>query len=100
MVEQWLSAEPPIYWHHLGLYAYRREFLQWFAARPPSRLELVERLEQLRAVEAGKIIVVARVESAASGIDTQADFDRFAARFDSSTGRTSVILLARYHSTP
>ena len=81
--DELLTAEPPVYWQHIGLYAYRREFLEWFAARPPSRLEMVERLEQLRAIEAGKIIQVARVESAAPGIDTQADFDRFSARFDS-----------------
>ena len=75
-----LAAEPPIYWHHLGLYAYRRDFLVWFAAQPPSRLEQTERLEQLRAIEAGKQIVVARVDAAVPGIDTQADLDRFVAR--------------------
>jgi 3-deoxy-manno-octulosonate cytidylyltransferase (CMP-KDO synthetase) len=75
-----LAAEPPLFWHHIGLYAYRREFLQWFAAAPPSRLEQAERLEQLRAVEAGKRIIVARVESATPGIDTQADLDAFTSR--------------------
>jgi len=75
-----LAAEPPIYWHHLGLYAYRRDFLAWFAAQPASRLERIERLEQLRAIEAGKQIVVARVNAAIPGIDTQADLDRFVAR--------------------
>jgi 3-deoxy-manno-octulosonate cytidylyltransferase (CMP-KDO synthetase) len=75
-----LNAEPPIFWHHLGLYAYRREFLQWFAAQPPSQIEQSERLEQLRAIEAGKTIVVARVDSATPGIDTQADLDAFIAR--------------------
>ncbi len=84
-----LAAEPPIYWHHLGLYAYRREFLQWFAAQPPSLLEQVERLEQLRAIEAGKKILVARVESATPGIDTQEDLDAFIER------RQSVELFAR-----
>ncbi len=75
-----LHAEPPIFWHHLGLYAYRREFLQWFAAQPPSQIEQSERLEQLRAIEGGKTIAVARVESATPGIDTQADLDAFIAR--------------------
>jgi 3-deoxy-manno-octulosonate cytidylyltransferase (CMP-KDO synthetase) len=75
-----LQAEPPIYWHHIGLYAYRREFLSWFAAQPPSLLELTERLEQLRAIEAGKKILVARVESAIPGIDTQEDLDAFIQR--------------------
>ena len=78
-----LSAEPPCYWHHIGLYAYRREFLLWFAQQPPSPLEQIERLEQLRAIEAGKTIVVARVESATPGIDTQEDLDRFTARLRS-----------------
>lgn len=77
-----LSAEPPCFWHHLGLYAYRREFLQWFASQRVGQLEQVERLEQLRALEAGRQIVVARIESAPAGIDTQADFDAFAARVD------------------
>ncbi len=72
-----LIAEPPCFWHHLGLYAYRRDFLMWFAAQPPGRLEQLEKLEQLRAVEAGYRIVVGRVENAARGIDTQEDFDRF-----------------------
>ncbi len=75
-----LSAEPPVYWHHIGLYAYRRDFLDWFARESPSLLENVERLEQLRAIEAGKKIVVARVESATPGIDTQEDLDAFVQR--------------------
>ncbi len=71
------EVEPPIFWHHIGLYAYRREFLQWFAAQQPSRFEQIEKLEQLRAIEAGKRIVVATVDSATPGIDTLADFQRF-----------------------
>lgn len=78
--ETMLAAEPPIYWHHIGLYAYRREFLQWFAKQPQSLLEQVERLEQLRAIEGGKKILVARVESATPGIDTQEDLDAFIER--------------------
>lgn len=75
-----LANEPPIYWHHIGLYAYRREFLAWFTAQPPSLLEQTERLEQLRAIEAGKTILVARTESATPGIDTQQDLDDFIQR--------------------
>lgn len=75
-----LHAEPPLFWHHIGLYAYRRDFLNWFSQQPPSPLEQIERLEQLRAVEAEKPIVVARVESAAPGIDTIDDFRAFEAR--------------------
>lgn len=78
--ESTLGAEPPIYWHHIGLYAYRRQFLTWFASQPPSLLEKVERLEQLRAIEAGKKILVARIDSATPGIDTQEDLDAFIER--------------------
>jgi len=78
-----LASEPPIYWHHIGLYAYRRDFLAWFARQPPSRLEETERLEQLRAIEAGKKIVVSRVESATPGIDTEADLAAFIRRLQS-----------------
>ncbi len=80
-----LTAEPPIYWHHVGLYAYRRDFLAWFAAQPPSSLEETERLEQLRAIEAGKKIIVSRVEKAAPGIDTEADLAAFIHRLKSAT---------------
>ncbi len=75
-----LQREPPVYWHHIGLYAYRRDFLVWFAAQPPAPLEEVEKLEQLRAIDADRTIVVARVESAATGIDTLQDFQAFAER--------------------
>ncbi|GAA5506608.1 3-deoxy-manno-octulosonate cytidylyltransferase [Novipirellula caenicola] len=75
-----LAMEPPLFWHHVGLYAYRRDFLDWFSKQPPSPLEQSERLEQLRAIEAGKRIVVGRVQSAASGIDTEADFQAFVGR--------------------
>jgi 3-deoxy-manno-octulosonate cytidylyltransferase (CMP-KDO synthetase) len=78
--ESMLAAEPPLFWHHLGLYAYRREFLHWFASQRVGRLEQVEKLEQLRALEAGHSIVVARIDAAPAGIDTQVDFDAFAAR--------------------
>lgn len=78
-----LAAEPPLFWHHVGLYAYRREFLQWFAAEPPGQLEQAEKLEQLRALQAGHPIVVGRVESAAAGIDTLADFEAFRSRVES-----------------
>lgn len=79
-LNEYLSSEPPCYWHHLGLYAYRRDFLAWFAQAPPSRLETIERLEQLRAIEAGKKIIVARVGPAMPGIDTVEDLNAFRLR--------------------
>ena len=79
--ETHFKADPPIFWHHIGLYAYRREFLQWFASQPPSLFEELEKLEQLRAIEAGKRIVVASVSSSTPGIDTLDDFQRFERKF-------------------
>jgi 3-deoxy-manno-octulosonate cytidylyltransferase (CMP-KDO synthetase) len=63
-------------YHHIGLYAYRREALENFVALPPSALEQREKLEQLRALEAGMSIAVARVDEAPLSVDTQADLDR------------------------
>lgn len=77
-----LDAEPPLFWHHIGLYAYRREFLAWFAAQPPGSLEQAEKLEQLRALEAGRRIVVGRLEAATPGIDTLDDFEAFRRRVE------------------
>jgi len=65
---------------HLGLYAYRREFLMRLTKLPVSRLERLERLEQLRALEAGATIQVGLVEHPAVGIDTPEDYARFVAR--------------------
>jgi 3-deoxy-manno-octulosonate cytidylyltransferase (CMP-KDO synthetase) len=65
----------PLY-HHIGLYAYRREALARFVALPPSPLETRERLEQLRALEAGMRIDVAIVDAVPLGVDTPADLDR------------------------
>ena len=80
--EKYFRSTPPIYWHHLGLYAYRRDFLNWFAEEPPASLEQVERLEQLRAIQAGKTILVTSVGSATPGIDTQSDLDAFRKRIE------------------
>jgi 3-deoxy-manno-octulosonate cytidylyltransferase (CMP-KDO synthetase) len=76
-----LEAEPPLYHHHVGLYAYRREFLLRLATLPPSPLELAERLEQLRVLEAGETILVGVIPHAAAGIDTPADYARFVQRY-------------------
>ena len=65
---------------HLGIYAYRREFLLALAGMPPSPLERFEKLEQLRALEAGATIRVAVTPHRSVGIDTRADYDRFVAR--------------------
>jgi 3-deoxy-manno-octulosonate cytidylyltransferase (CMP-KDO synthetase) len=69
------SGEGPHY-HHVGIYAFRREALARFIALPPGALERRERLEQLRALEAGMRIDVALVDSAPFGVDTPADLAR------------------------
>ncbi|HET9148533.1 MAG TPA: 3-deoxy-manno-octulosonate cytidylyltransferase [Acetobacteraceae bacterium] len=63
-------------WHHVGVYAYRREALARFVALPPSPLELREKLEQLRALEAGMRIGCAAIDRAPFGVDTPEDLDR------------------------
>jgi 3-deoxy-manno-octulosonate cytidylyltransferase (CMP-KDO synthetase) len=63
-------------WHHVGLYAFRREALESFVALPPSPLEKREKLEQLRALEAGMTIAVARVDTAPLSVDTPQDLER------------------------
>ncbi|WP_193368857.1 3-deoxy-manno-octulosonate cytidylyltransferase [Pelagibius marinus] len=65
----------PLY-HHIGIYAYRRPALARFVALPPSPLELREKLEQLRALEAGMRIDAARVDTLPLGVDTPADLER------------------------
>ena len=69
------SGDGPLF-HHVGLYAYRREALESFVALPPSPLEQREKLEQLRALEAGMSIAVARVDEAPLSVDTPADLQR------------------------
>ena len=62
-------------YHHVGLYAYRRKALERFVALPPSPLELQEKLEQLRAIEAGMRIDVTIVDTVPRGVDTPADLE-------------------------
>jgi 3-deoxy-manno-octulosonate cytidylyltransferase (CMP-KDO synthetase) len=66
---------------HLGLYAYRREFLLKLASLPASPLEAAEKLEQLRVLEAGYPIAVGFVDEPSVGIDTPEDYQRFVARW-------------------
>jgi 3-deoxy-manno-octulosonate cytidylyltransferase (CMP-KDO synthetase) len=66
------SGQGPL-WHHIGIYAYRRAALARFVALPEAPLEQREKLEQLRALEAGLRIGAARVAFAPFGVDTAAD---------------------------
>jgi 3-deoxy-manno-octulosonate cytidylyltransferase (CMP-KDO synthetase) len=75
-----LFNDPPLFFQHLGIYAYRRNTLLDIATTPPSSLEQAEKLEQLRMLQSGGTILVAVVDHAASGIDTPADYAAFVAR--------------------
>ena len=69
------AGEGPLY-HHVGLYAYRRAALERFVSLAPSYLERREKLEQLRAIEAGMRIDAEIVRSVPLGVDTQDDLER------------------------
>ena len=79
------SGEGPLF-HHIGIYAFRRTALERFARLPPSPLERRERLEQLRALEAGMTVGVALVDSVPAGVDTPADLERARALLAPPTG--------------
>jgi len=73
-------GERPAYYLHLGIYAYRREFLLQFSSWPATPLETAEKLEQLRALEHGRSIYVLVVERAVHGIDTAEQYADFVKR--------------------
>jgi 3-deoxy-manno-octulosonate cytidylyltransferase (CMP-KDO synthetase) len=68
-------GDGPLY-HHIGLYAYRRDALERFVRLAPSTLERREKLEQLRALEAGMRIDVALVSSVPLGVDTPEELEK------------------------
>jgi 3-deoxy-manno-octulosonate cytidylyltransferase (CMP-KDO synthetase) len=68
-------GEGPLY-HHIGIYAYTRAALERFVSLPPSPLEMREKLEQLRALEAGMRINVGLVDTVPLGVDTPPDLER------------------------
>ena len=78
-----LYGEPPHFYQHVGLYAYRREFLLKLAEMKPSSLEQIERLEQLRVLEAGHQILVGVIDEPTIGIDTPEDYRAFVSRASS-----------------
>uniref|UniRef100_A0A7C2NW00 3-deoxy-manno-octulosonate cytidylyltransferase n=1 Tax=Schlesneria paludicola TaxID=360056 RepID=A0A7C2NW00_9PLAN len=79
-IEEVLSAGERPWLLHLGIYAYRRDFLLELTSRPVSRLEFAEKLEQLRALEAGARILVDVVDHPSVGIDTPTDYALFVER--------------------
>lgn len=69
------------YLRHLGIYAYRKDFLLEFTNLPQGRLEQIEKLEQLRAIENGHTILVAKVKHTCDGIDTPEQYAQFIKRY-------------------
>jgi 3-deoxy-manno-octulosonate cytidylyltransferase (CMP-KDO synthetase) len=80
------SEESPKYYKHIGIYAYTRASLKTFNSLPQAKLELAERLEQLRFLENGIRIFVAETLTDTIGVDTEEDLEA-AARILSQTGR-------------
>jgi 3-deoxy-manno-octulosonate cytidylyltransferase (CMP-KDO synthetase) len=83
-VREWnpelLERTPAVFLQHLGIYAYRREFLIQLQTLSESPLEQLERLEQLRFLQAGASIQVGQTDHAAKGIDTREDYEAFSMR--------------------
>ena len=73
--DAWVTANPCF--KHLGLYAYKADFLEKFVAMPPGQLEQIEKLEQLRVLEAGYPIAIAVTDDPTIGVDTPEDAVRF-----------------------
>jgi 3-deoxy-manno-octulosonate cytidylyltransferase (CMP-KDO synthetase) len=78
--ESLLTSNPPHFFQHVGIYAYRRDFLLKLADMPRSPLEQLENLEQLRVLAAGYAIQVGLVDEPTAGIDTPADYEAFVKR--------------------
>jgi 3-deoxy-manno-octulosonate cytidylyltransferase (CMP-KDO synthetase) len=76
---------PDQYLRHIGIYAYRKDFLLKITALPQTPLEKIERLEQLRAIENGFNILVGKVEHTCDGIDTPEQYAEFVERYQKKT---------------
>jgi len=80
------AGDGPLF-HHIGIYAFRRAALARFVKLAPSSLEMREKLEQLRALEAGMTIAVARVDAVPLSVDTPADLEKARALLGRPSGR-------------
>ena len=76
--DAWVAANPCL--KHLGLYAYQADFLERFVSLPPGKLEQIEKLEQLRALENGHAIAIAVTDDPTIGVDTPEDAKKFEAQ--------------------
>jgi 3-deoxy-manno-octulosonate cytidylyltransferase (CMP-KDO synthetase) len=84
------TSRPPRFLQHLGLYAYRREFLLNLAQQPPQPLEQLEKLEQLRVLALGRRIHVGLVPHAAFSVDTYDDYTKFVETYRQSAPRKAA----------
>ena len=78
--DELFSAEPPNFFQHIGLYAYRRDFLLQIPAMDQPALESIESLEQLRVLHSGISIDVGIIDHPIVGIDTADDYAAFVSR--------------------
>jgi len=78
------------YLRHIGIYAYRKEFLLKITALPQTPLEKIEKLEQLRAIENGYPILVGKVKHTCDGIDTPEQYAEFVKRYKKTTERLKI----------
>jgi 3-deoxy-manno-octulosonate cytidylyltransferase (CMP-KDO synthetase) len=85
-----LAAEPPHFFQHIGLYAYRRQFLLHLAELPRAGIERIENLEQLRVLDAGCTILVGVIDEPTIGIDTPEDYRAFVDRCRASPASEAV----------
>ena len=81
--DEHLTQSPPLFFQHIGLYAYRRKFLLQLSQLPQSDLEKTESLEQLRVLHHGYPIRVGVVDKATTGIDTPEDYRKFVEKITS-----------------
>jgi len=75
-----LHHDPPMFYQHIGIYAYRREFLLELTKMQRTPLETLENLEQLRVLESGHEVLVGTTQRSTAGIDTPEDYRAFVAR--------------------
>jgi 3-deoxy-manno-octulosonate cytidylyltransferase (CMP-KDO synthetase) len=80
------------YMRHIGIYAYRREFLLELTTLPQTPLERLEKLEQLRAIENGHTILVGQVEHTCDGIDTPQQYAEFVKRYAQNGGHSQTVV--------
>jgi len=82
-IENWASLTP--FWGHVGVYGYRRNVLEEYDRLPEGRLEQVEKLEQLRLLEAGKKILTVEIDYHPLGVDVPSDLERVKELIDPNT---------------